>query len=136
MGKYDKRLHDDFVKCRRCYCKNSPPGSGSFEKHCYNCGVELDTEPPVSKGDEMVLFVDDIHEEGYGVAKTEEGFVVLVEGVIPEEVVKVRIKDVRESSAVADVVSRDTKKDIEDFKNTNSEEDEEEKRERKNFWGE
>lgn len=135
MGKYLDSSHDSFVECKKCHAKNAPPGSRDFEKYCYNCGVELDTEPPVDKGDRMEIFVDDMNEQGDGVGRTEEGFVIFVEGAVPEEVVKVEVKKLNDSSAVGKLLTRDTDLEVEDFKH----EDEnggENSSNRRDFWGE
>lgn len=137
MGKFLESKHESFVKCKSCHAKNAPAGSRDFEKYCYNCGVELDTEAPVDVGDRMEIFVNDMNREGDGVGRTEEGFVIFVEGVVPEEVVEVEVNSINDSSASADLISRDTDKKVEDFRDEKNEEDKNEKStKRRDFWGE
>jgi predicted RNA-binding protein with TRAM domain len=50
--------------------------------------------------------VEDIHESGAGVGRTEDGFIVLVDGVLPDARAKVRIDTVRSSLAWAEEVER------------------------------
>ena len=135
MGKYDESQHDDYIECRKCRSKNAPAGSDGFEKYCYQCGVELKTEQPVEKGDVVTILVDDMHQEGYGLGRTEEGFVILVEGSVPEEVIKAEIYDVRESHARAKKISEDTEKSVEDYKSDEDSEEEERGTRRRDFWG-
>jgi len=61
---------------------------------------------PVTLGEEVVVDVEDIHESGAGVGRTEDGFIVMVDGVLPEARAKVRITEVRASHARADEVER------------------------------
>ena len=61
---------------------------------------------PVTLGEEVVVDVEDIHESGAGVGRTEDGFIVMVDGVLPEARAKVRITEVRSNHARADEVER------------------------------
>jgi predicted RNA-binding protein with TRAM domain len=61
---------------------------------------------PVQIGEEVVVDVEDIHESGAGVGRTEDGFIVMVDGVLPEARAKVRITEVRSNHARADEVER------------------------------
>ena len=63
-------------------------------------------QQPVKLGEEVVVDVEDIHESGAGVGRTEDGFIVMVDGVLPEARAKVRITEVRSNHAWADEVER------------------------------
>ena len=63
-------------------------------------------QQPVQVGEEVVVDVGDIHESGAGVGRTEDGFIVMVDGVLPEARAKVRITEVRSNHARADEVER------------------------------
>ena len=63
-------------------------------------------QQPVKLGEEVVVDVEDIHESGAGVGRTEDGFIVMVDGVLPEARAKVKITEVRSNHARADEVER------------------------------
>jgi len=56
---------------------------------------------PVKPGEEVVIDVDDIHESGAGVGRTDDGFIVLVDGLLPEARAVVRIDRVKSNHATA-----------------------------------
>ncbi len=56
---------------------------------------------PLKPGEEVLLEIDDIHESGAGVGKTDDGFIVLVDGVLPPAKVTVRIDQVKQNHARA-----------------------------------
>jgi predicted RNA-binding protein with TRAM domain len=61
---------------------------------------------PVKIGEEVVVEVTDIHESGAGVGRTDDGFIVMVDGVLPDARAKVKITKVRSNHARADEVER------------------------------
>lgn len=63
-------------------------------------------QQPVKLGEEVVVDVEDIHESGAGVGRTEDGFIVMVDGVLPEARARVKITEVRSNHARADEVER------------------------------
>ncbi|MFQ3284467.1 MAG: putative RNA-binding protein with TRAM domain [Natronomonas sp.] len=63
-------------------------------------------QQPVQLGEEVVVDVEDIHESGAGVGRTEDGFIVMVDGVLPEARAKVKITEVRSNHARADEIER------------------------------
>jgi len=63
-------------------------------------------QQPVQLDEEIVVEVDDIHESGAGVGRTDDGFIVMVDGVLPEARAKVRITDVRSNHARAEEIER------------------------------
>ncbi|WP_049985081.1 TRAM domain-containing protein [Halobellus rufus] len=56
---------------------------------------------PVKPGEEVVVEVDDIHESGSGVGRTDDGFIVLIDGLLPEARAVVRIDRVKSNHATA-----------------------------------
>ena len=66
---------------------------------------ELKTAP-VQPGEEVVVDVEDIHESGAGVGRTEDGFIVMVDGVLPEARAKVEITNVKSNHARAEELER------------------------------
>ena len=56
---------------------------------------------PVKPGEEIVVEVDDIHESGAGVGRTDDGFIVLIDGLLPEARAIVRIDRVKSNHATA-----------------------------------
>jgi len=89
---------------------------------------ELKTAPVVP-GQEIVVEVTDLHESGAGVGHHEEsGFVVMVDGVLPEARSKVRIDTVKSNYARGEEVERlpdepEGEEDEEDEDEAESEED-------------
>lgn len=61
---------------------------------------------PVQPGEEVVVDVFDIHESGAGVARTDDGYVILIDGVLPDARSRVRITKVRRNHARAEEVER------------------------------
>jgi predicted RNA-binding protein with TRAM domain len=58
-------------------------------------------EQPVKPGEEVVVEVSDIHESGAGVGRTDDGFIVLVDGLLPDARAVVRIDRVKNNHATA-----------------------------------
>ena len=58
-------------------------------------------QQPVKPGEEVVVDVTDIHESGAGVGRTEDGFIVMVDGLLPDCRAKVRIDQVKSNHAKA-----------------------------------
>jgi predicted RNA-binding protein with TRAM domain len=64
-------------------------------------------QQPVKPGEEVVVDVTDIHESGAGVGRTDDGFIVLVDGLLPDARAVVRIHRVKSNHATAkEVVER------------------------------
>ena len=61
---------------------------------------------PVTLGEEVVVEVSDIHRSGAGVGRTDDGFIILVDGVLPEARARVKITKIRSSHALADEIER------------------------------
>ena len=105
---------------------------------------------PVKLGEEVVVDVEDIHESGAGVGRTEDGFIVMVDGVLPEARARVRITEVRSNHARAEEIERlpmdDDAEEAEEAEGAEADEEKEQsERERaldrerlgsrENFWG-
>jgi predicted RNA-binding protein with TRAM domain len=56
---------------------------------------------PVKAGEEVEIEVTDIHESGAGVGRTDDGFIVLVDGLLPDCRAVVRIDRVKSNHALA-----------------------------------
>ncbi|RXK50534.1 TRAM domain-containing protein [Halorientalis pallida] len=72
----------------------------------YNQPIRDLKEQPVQPGEEVVVTVEDIHESGAGVGRTEDGFIVMVDGVLPEARSRVQITRVHSNHAKAEEVER------------------------------
>ncbi len=108
-------------------------------------------QQPVKLGEEVVVDVDDIHESGAGVGRTEDGFIVMVDGVLPEARARVKITEVRSNHARADEIERLPMEEEEEAADDDTEEAESEGSDdrsdrekaldrgrlgsRENFWG-
>ena len=66
---------------------------------------ELKTQP-VKSGEEVVVDIVDMHESGAGVGRTEDGFIVMVDGVLPKARSRVEITRVHSNHARAEEVER------------------------------
>jgi predicted RNA-binding protein with TRAM domain len=79
----------------------------------YSQPIEDLKTQPVKPGEEVVVDVDDIHESGAGVGRTEDGFIVMVDGVLPEARARVKITKVQSNFAWADELERLPMEDVE-----------------------
>ncbi|MFC4987659.1 MULTISPECIES: TRAM domain-containing protein [Saliphagus] len=66
---------------------------------------DLKTQP-VKPGEEVVIDVEDMHESGAGVGRTDDGFIVMVDGLLPEVRARVEITRVHSNHARAEEVER------------------------------
>src|SRR6056297_2112220 len=80
-------------------------GGAEWCQH-YNQPIRALKEQPVQQGQEVVVTVEDIHESGAGVGRTEDGFIVMVDGVLPEARSRVKITRVHSNHAKAEEVER------------------------------
>lgn len=101
---------------------------------------------PVQVGEEIVVDVVDIHESGAGIGRTEDGFIIMVDGVLPDARARVKISKVKSNHARADPIERlpmepeEEGEDAHDAAGTDDEEARGDKRpprlgSRDNFWG-
>ena len=72
----------------------------------YNQPIQDLKTQPVKRGEEIVVDVVDMHESGAGIGRTEDGFIVMVDGVLPRARAKVEITRVYSNHAKADEVER------------------------------
>ncbi|MFQ3295480.1 MAG: putative RNA-binding protein with TRAM domain [Halobacteriales archaeon] len=117
----------------------------------YNQPIEDLKTQPVKSGEEYVVDVTDMHESGAGVARTEDGFILLVNGVVPEARSRVEVTEVHSNHAQAEELERlpmveadeeDDEDDALDDREAEADGDREREEEqdqrlgsRDNFWG-
>ncbi|SFS44965.1 TRAM domain-containing protein [Halostagnicola kamekurae] len=116
----------------------------------YNQPIDDLKSQPIKRGEEVVVDIVDMHESGAGVGRTEDGFIVMVDGVLPKARSRVEIERVHSNHARAKELERlplesdedDEPDDESDDLSDDDEDDETEsqhKRERlgsrDNFWG-
>ena len=91
---------------------------------------DLKTQP-VKRGEEVVVTVEDIHESGAGVGRTEDGFIIMVDGALPPARARVEVTEVHSNHARADELER-LPMDEEDEEDDDSEGDDAEAAEESN----
>jgi predicted RNA-binding protein with TRAM domain len=72
----------------------------------YKQPIEELKTAPVVPGEEVVVDITDLHESGAGIGHTEDGFVVMVDGVLPEARARVKVDTVKPNYARGDVLER------------------------------
>ena len=87
-------------------CQHFGDRGGAEWCNHYNMPIEDLKQQPVKPGEELVVAVTDIHVSGAGVGRTEDGFIVLVDGVIPEARARVRVTQVKSNHARAEEIER------------------------------
>lgn len=65
------------------------------------------SDPPVSEGEERTVDIEDIGEQGDGIARVERGYVIVVPDTEKGERVVIRITDVKPNVGFAEVLSRE-----------------------------
>ena len=131
-------------------CQHYGDRGGAEWCNHYNQPISDLKSQPVKPGEEVVVEVEDIHESGAGVGRTEEGFIIMIDGVLPPARARVKVIKVRSNHARAEEVERlpmddDDEEDDEqtaDEEPTDEDEDEDGADEddqrlgsRDNFWG-
>jgi predicted RNA-binding protein with TRAM domain len=132
-------------------CQHYGDRGGAEWCNHYNQPIEDLKSQPVKPGEEVVITVEDIHESGAGVGRTEDGFIIMVDGVLPPARAQVEVTQVRSNHARARELERlpmeeeDEEPDDADEEGADEEAkegDEEESEEddprlgsRDNFWG-
>jgi predicted RNA-binding protein with TRAM domain len=111
----------------------------------YNQPISDLKSQPVKPGQEVVVTVEDIHESGAGVGRTEDGFIIMVDGVLPPAKSKVKVTKVRSNHARAEELERlELDEDDEDdeadadeggYQGDDEEDDDRRLGSRDNFWG-
>jgi len=117
-------------------------GGAEWSNH-YDMPISDLKRQPVKVGQEVVVDVVDIHESGAGVGHTEDGFVVFIDGLLPEARARVEITNVKSNHARADVIERLPMEESDDSEAVGEDADEETEtadREpqlgsREDFWG-
>ncbi len=121
-------------------------GGAEWCNHYHQPISELKSQP-VKVDEEVIIEVDDIHESGAGVGRTEDGFIVMVDGTLPPARARVKITKVLSNHARADELERleleDDDDDEDESDAAESAEDDERKDDssrprlgsRDNFWG-
>lgn len=82
-------------------CQHYGDKGGAEWCNHYDMPIDELKEQPVKPGEEIVVDVTDIHESGAGVGRTEDGFIVLIDGLLPECRARVRIDRVMSNHAKA-----------------------------------
>ena len=128
-------------------CQHYGDRGGAEWCNHYNQPIEDLKSQPVQSGQEVVIDVEDIHESGAGVGRTEDGFIIMVDGVLPPARSRVEVTKVHSNHARAEELERldldeDADADDEDsevdVEPENDEDDEDEGPRlgsRDNFWG-
>jgi predicted RNA-binding protein with TRAM domain len=105
-------------------CQHYTSRSGTEWCQHYNQPIRDLKSQPVKPGEEIVVEVTDIHRSGAGVGRTEDGFIVLVDGVLPDARARVKITKVRSNHAQADELERLPMDEEEDAEAADAEEGE------------
>ena len=82
-------------------CQHYGDRGGAEWCNHYNMPIADLKQQPVKPGEEIIVEVTDIHESGAGVGRTEDGFIVLVDGLLPDARAVVRIDQVKQNHAKA-----------------------------------
>jgi len=110
----------------------------------YNQPIDDLKSQPVTPGEEVVIAVEDIHESGAGVGRTDDGFIIMVDGLLPPARARVEVTNVMSNHARGEEVERLPEDPDEEPEDADAEaEGEEEEDEdddpqlgsRDNFWG-
>lgn len=72
----------------------------------YNQPIEDLKSQPVKPGEEVVVDVEDIHESGAGVGRTDDGFIIMIDGVLPPARARVEVTKVHSNHARAEELER------------------------------
>jgi len=125
-------------------CQHYGDRGGAEWCNHYNQPIEDLKSQPVKPGEEVVLTIEDIHESGAGVGRTEDNFIVMVDGLLPPararvEITKVHSNHARGKELEQLPVSEEDEAETETESETESkdEDDEGDPRlgSRDNFWG-
>ena len=109
----------------------------------YNQPIEDLKSQPVKPGEEIVIEVEDIHESGAGVGRTEDGFIIMVDGLLPPARARVRVTTVMSNHARGEEVERlpdepDETDEVDagdDEEETTTDKEDPRLGSRDNFWG-
>jgi predicted RNA-binding protein with TRAM domain len=87
-------------------CQHYGDRGGAEWCNHYNQPIKDLKSQPVKPGEELEVTVEDIHESGAGVGRTEDGFIVMVDGVLPPARARVEITQVHSNHAQAKELER------------------------------
>jgi predicted RNA-binding protein with TRAM domain len=87
-------------------CQHYGDRGGAEWCNHYNQPISDLKSQPVQPGEEVVVDVEDIHESGAGVGRTEDGFIIMVDGVLPPARARVQVTKVRSNHARAEELER------------------------------
>lgn len=127
-------------------CQHYGDRGGAEWCNHYNQPISDLKSQPVKPGEEVVIEVEDIHESGAGVGRTEDGFIIMVDGLLPPARARVKVTKVMSNHARGEEVERLPEEPEEEIDEESTEEeeetaDEDEKKDdprlgsRDNFWG-
>ncbi|MFD1513316.1 TRAM domain-containing protein [Halomarina rubra] len=95
-------------------CQHYTSRSGTEWCQHYSQPIRDLKSQPVKPGEEVVVEVTDIHRSGAGVGRTDDGFIILVDGILPDARARVKVTKVRSNHAQGEEVERLPMEDEED----------------------
>jgi predicted RNA-binding protein with TRAM domain len=130
-------------------CQHYGDRGGAEWCNHYNQPIDDLKSQPVKPGEEVVIDVEDIHESGAGVGRTEDGFIIMVDGLLPPARARVEVTNVMSNHARGEEIQRlpedgDEEEVESDEEEVDSEEEQDEEQgededprlgSRDNFWG-
>jgi predicted RNA-binding protein with TRAM domain len=87
-------------------CQHYGDRGGAEWCNHYNQPIRDLKQQPVQPGEEIVVTVEDIHESGAGVGRTDDGFIIMVDGILPEARAKVKVTQVHSNHAKGEEIER------------------------------
>ena len=87
-------------------CQHYGDRGGAEWCNHYNQPIKDLKSQPVKPGEEIVIEVEDIHESGAGVGRTEDGFIVMVDGLLPPTRARVEVTKVLSNHARGKEIER------------------------------
>jgi predicted RNA-binding protein with TRAM domain len=124
-------------------CQHYGDRGGAEWCNHYNQPIEDLKSQPVKPGEEVVINVEDIHESGAGVGRTEDNFIIMVDGLLPPARARVEIIKVHSNHARGRELERLPEPEDDDDEETAEGDDSEDEKaddnprlgSRDNFWG-
>jgi len=80
-------------------CQHYGDRGGAEWCNHYNQPIEDLKSQPVKPGEEVVITIEDIHESGAGVGRTEDNFIIMVDGLLPPARARVEVTKVHSNHA-------------------------------------
>ena len=87
-------------------CQHYGDRGGAEWCNHYNQPIEDLKSQPVKPGEEVVIEVEDIHESGAGVGRTGDGFIIMVDGLLPPARARVKVTNVMSNHARGEELER------------------------------